>query len=114
MVKKIVLTMLPSRDIDVVLNDSIRIIITKDDRAVKADAIYNFLKYERGDTFEVESVNAQNLDAPVLQFFTELIQDITDRLNRMSNNQNIDEDEIESEEMSADSFFDSDEDLPFS
>ena len=97
MVKKIVLTMLPSRDIDVVLNNSNRIKIAKDNRSVKADAIYNLLEYERGDTFEVKSVNAQNLDAPVLQFFTELIQDVTDRLNRMSDDQSNDEDEIESE-----------------
>lgn len=114
MEKKIVLTMLPSKDIDVVLNNSSRMIISKDDRTVKADAIYDFLGYERGDIFEVESVNAQNLDAPVLQFFTELINDITDRLNRLSDNQSNDEDEIEFEEMSADRFFVSDKELPFS
>ena len=87
MEKKIILTMQPSRDIDVVLNDHDRMTIGKGDRNVKADAIYNLLGYERGDTYTVESANEHNVDAPVLQFFTELITDITDRLNRLSENQ---------------------------
>lgn len=96
MEKKIVLTMLPSKDIEVAINEDVGMTIKKSNRTVEADAIYNLLGYEIGDKYEVESVNSQNLDAPVLQFFSDLICDITNRLNRMSENQNNDEDEDES------------------
>ncbi len=93
MEKKIVLTMQPSKDIDIVINDYNRITIGQASRAVKADDIYNLLGYERGDIYTVESVNEQNIDVPVLQFFVELFKDITDRLNRLSETQNDDLDE---------------------
>ena len=85
--------MQPSKDIDIVINDYNRITIGQASRAVKADDIYNLLGYERGDIYTVESVNEQNIDVPVLQFFVELFKDITDRLNRLSETQNDDLDE---------------------
>lgn len=87
MEKKIILTMHTSKNIDIVLDNDHHIFIEKDNRSVKADDIYNLLSYEIGDTFIVESVNEQNLDEPVLKFFTELIRDITDYLNQFSNKQ---------------------------
>ena len=86
-----------------------------------ADEIYTLLGYERGDTYVVKSVNEQGLDIPVLQFFTELFRDITDRLNRLSETQNDDEDEsVEGEhEISEGNMYSynlmnyDDEDLPF-
>ncbi len=117
MEKKIVLTMQPSKDIDIALNEHNRITIGKDNRIVKANDIYNLLKYERGDTYTVESINEQNRDVPVLQFFTELFCDITERLNRISESHSCDEDEEENEEQSfkdvADYNAEYDEELPF-
>ena len=84
MEKKIILTMHKSKNIDIVLDNDHRISIEKDNRSVKADDIYNLLSYKIGDTFIVKSVNEQNLDEPVLKFFTELIRDITDHLNQLS------------------------------
>ena len=84
MEKKIILTMHKSKDIDIVLDNDHHISIKKDNRSIKADAVYSLLSYEIGDTFIVESVNEPNLDEPVLQFFTELIRDITDYLNQLS------------------------------
>ncbi len=84
MEKKIILTMHTSKKIDIVLDNDHHISIEKDNRSVKADDIYNLLSYKIGDTFIVESVNEQNLDEPVLKFFIELIRDITDRLNKLS------------------------------
>ena len=117
MEKKIVLTMLPSKDIDIVINDYDGMTIGKDNRTVKADDIYNLLAYERGDTYTVTDVNEQNIDVPVLKFFTELFQDITERLNRMSESQIDEEDEddtVESTESSVFTFGQMDDDeLPF-
>ena len=45
MEKKIVLTMRQSKDIDVVINDQCEITISKDQRMVKADDIYNLLSF---------------------------------------------------------------------
>jgi hypothetical protein len=110
MEKKIILTMQPSKDIDVVVNEHSGLTIGKDDRTVKADDIYNLLAYERGDTYIVESVNDQNLDAPVLQFFEELIKDITDRLNQLSQSDDIEEDD---DDNNSAHYLSDDEELPF-
>ena len=115
MEKKITLTMQSNKDIDVVLNNHDGMTIGKGNRTVKADAIYDLLGYERGDTYTVESVNEHNVDAPVLQFFTELIKDITDRLNRLSEDQDDAQEEFDEE---ADNYIEiptgfADEELPF-
>ena len=81
MEKKIVLTMQPSKDIDIVVNDHDGMTIGKDQRTVRADDIYNLLAYSRGDIFCVESVNTEGKDGPVLQFFTELFQEIIANFN---------------------------------
>lgn len=114
MEKKIILTMQSDKDIDIVLNEHDGMTIGKGNRAVKADAIYNLLGYERGDTYSVESVNEYNVDAPVLQFFTELIEDITDRLNHLSE----DQDDVREECNGTNDFINAsteyaDEELPF-
>lgn len=83
MEKRIVLTMQPSKDIDVVVNGYNGMTISKDQRTVKAEDIYNLLEFSRGDTFIVESLNVEKKDTPVLQFFTELFQDIANRLNSL-------------------------------
>ena len=44
----------------------------------------------RGDKYEVESLNEENVDVPVLKFFEELITDIVKKLNRIAES---DEDE---------------------
>jgi len=110
MEKKIILTMQPSKDIDIVLNEHDGITIGKENRIVKAEDIYNLLKYERGDVYTVESVNVQNLDVPVLKFFTELFCDITERLNRLSESQSGDEDEEYEEHTDKNGFEHSSED----
>lgn len=93
MEKKIILKMQPSKDIVISLNDQVEIFISKDNRTVKADDIYSLLGYERGDTYTVIDVNEQNVDVPVLKFFTDLFRDITERLNQISTSQNDDMDE---------------------
>lgn len=91
MEKKIIVKMLSSKDIEVNVADSAKLIINKDNRTVKADDIYRLIDYSRGDTYSVDSINDENLDAPVHQFFYQLILDIVECLNRISESEEEDE-----------------------
>ena len=82
--KKIVLKMLPSKDITVSIEDGNTITISKDNRNVKADDIYRLINFSRGDKYTVESQNETNVDATVLKFFEELLSDIVKKLNRIA------------------------------
>ncbi len=82
--KKIVLKMLPSKDIIVSIEDGNTITISKDNRSVKADDIYRLINFSRGDKYTVESQNETNFDATVLKFFEELLSDIVKKLNRIA------------------------------
>ena len=82
--KKIVLKMLPSKDINVSIEGGNTITISKDNRSVKADDIYRLIDFSRGDKYSVESQNETNVDATVLKFFEELLSDIVKKLNRIA------------------------------
>ncbi len=82
--KKIVLKMLPSKDINVSIEGGNMITISKDNRSVKADDIYRLIDFSRGDKYSVESQNETNVDATVLKFFEELLSDIVKKLNRIA------------------------------
>lgn len=82
--KKIVLKMLPSKDINVSIEDGNTITIAKDNRSVKADDIYRLIDFSRGDKYTVNSQNETNVDTAVLKFFEELISDIVKKLNRIA------------------------------
>ena len=88
--KKIVLKMQSSKDIVVFIGDGKPLIIPKDNRSIKADDFYQLINFSRGDKYEVMSLNEENVDAPVLKFFEELITDIVNKLNRIADS---DEDE---------------------
>ena len=82
--KKIVLKMLPSKDINVSIEDGNTITIAKDNRSVKADDIYRLIDFSRGDKYTVNSQNETNVDTAVLKFFEELLSDIVKKLNRIA------------------------------
>lgn len=88
--KIIVLKMLPSKNINISIDNGNTITISKDNRSVKADDIYKLIDFTRGDKYTVESQNEANVDAPVLNFFEELLSDIVKKLNRIADS---DEDE---------------------
>lgn len=115
MEKRIVLTMQPSKDIAIVLNDQDGITIGNDNRSVKADDIYSLLDYKRGDIYTIKSINEFNKDGPVLQFFTQLLREITDRLNRMSESHGDSEDDDEEASEGNEYLFNQmdDDDIPF-
>lgn len=86
--------MLPSKDIDIAVNDEIILTVSKDNRTVKADDIYRLLDYKIDDTYTIETVNENNLDAPVLKFFADLLQDIVNRICPKNNSNNVTFDEL--------------------
>ena len=88
--KKIILKMQPSKDIVVSIVGGNSFTIPKNNRSIKADDVYRLINFSRGDKYEVESLNEENVDVPVLKFFEELITDIVKKLNRIADS---DEDE---------------------
>lgn len=88
--KKIILKMLPSKNIVLSIEGGNTITIPKNNRSIKADDVYRLINFSRGDKYEVESLNEENVDVPVLKFFEELITDIVKKLNRIADS---DEDE---------------------
>ena len=82
--KKIILKMLPSKNICVCIEGENTITIVREDRSIKADDIYRLIDYSRGDKYTIESHNEGNVDAPVLKFFEELLSDIVKKLNRIA------------------------------
>jgi len=85
MEKIILLSMQPNKNIDIMINGHRELTIERTSRTIKADVLYNVLRYSRGDTYSVEKVNETGLDIPVLDFFAELFSDICRRLNSISN-----------------------------
>ena len=82
--KKIMLKMLPSKNITISIECGKTITIVKENRSIKADDIYRLIDFSRGDKYTLESQNEENVDAPVLKFFEELLADIVKKLNRMA------------------------------
>ena len=91
MEKKITLAMQASKDIDVAMNDTLVFSIPHDNRSITAEALFMLFSYSRGDKYTIESINEKNLDAPVLAFFSDLIKDIADRLNRLGDDTDSEE-----------------------
>lgn len=80
MAKNIVLEMKDNKDIVISVNNQEKLSIKKNSRKIKAEDIFDLLDYSIGDSFNINIVNTNNLDAPVVDFFGELLKDITDKL----------------------------------
>ena len=111
MEKIIKLIMQSNKDIAVMMNENLCLTINKDNRTIKADDIYRLLAYTKGDSFSVVSENESNLDTPVVQFFQELLEEITNRINRL--NEGTDAPLEESQSITNDSHEEENEVLPF-
>lgn len=102
--------MQPNKDIVVTLNGDACLTISKDNRVVKADDIYRLLNYSKGDSYSIISENENNLDAPVVQFFEELLKEITERINRLNESFATGLEEVQ---LGANDSHDETEELPF-
>lgn len=78
--KKIILKMHENKDIEVTVNGETMLMIEKNDRKIKACDIFNLLNHSTGDCYSIEVANKNNIDAPVINFFSDLLNDITARL----------------------------------
>lgn len=78
--KNIVLEMKDNKDIVISVNNQEKLSIKNNSRKIKAEDIFDLLDYSIGDSFNINIVNINNLDAPVVDFFGELLKDITDKL----------------------------------
>lgn len=78
--KNIVLEMKDNKDIVISVNNKEKLSIKKNSRKIKAEDIFDLLNYSIGDSFNINIVNTNNLDAPVVDFFGELLKDITNKL----------------------------------
>lgn len=88
MEKKILLKMLPSKDITLSIEGGETLIISKQNRQVKANDVYELLDFSRGDKYTVESENEAGVDEPVLLFFKKLMEDIVKKLNKIADSDN--------------------------
>ena len=70
-----------NKDIVISVNNDEKITIKKDNRKIQANEIFELLSYSNGDNFSFEIVNEKEYDAPVLQFFYELLNEIVNKLN---------------------------------
>ena len=78
--KNIVLEMKDNKDIVISVNNQEKLSIKNNSRKIKAEDIFDLLDYSIGDSFNINIVNTNNLDAPVVDFFGELLKDITNKL----------------------------------
>ncbi len=83
MEKNIKLTMGKDKAVRIFLNDNEMHTINVDDRIISAEKIYEIVDFSIGDHYCVISENEDNTDAAVLKFFTELFQNIIDKVNEL-------------------------------
>lgn len=95
--KKIRLEMKDNRDIVISVDNIEKITIIKGSRKIQAEDIFRLLDYSNGDNFFIETVNERNLDAPVLDFFKKLLDDIVYKLRKENNEEHDEGIEIDSE-----------------
>lgn len=79
--KIVKLEMNNNKDIVISVNGDEKITIKKENRRIQANEIFELLSYSNGDNFSFEIVNKEGYDAPVLQFFHELLVEIVGKLN---------------------------------
>ena len=69
------------KSIKILVNDEEKHIIDTQNRSVSADKIYDILEFAIGDQYTVVSENPSGADAQVLEFFAELLTDVSKKVN---------------------------------
>jgi hypothetical protein len=82
--KNIKLKMDKNKSLRIFLDDAEKHIINANDRSITAEKIYGILEFTNGNCYTVSSENDTGIDAPVVDFFVELFNDITNRVNLLS------------------------------
>lgn len=84
MEKTIKLVMNNDKTLKIYINDEEKCIIEAQDRSITAETMYNIVDYSIGDHYSVTSENEDNVDAQVLAFFTELFNEIIEKVNALN------------------------------
>ena len=76
MEKVIKLIMNADKSIKILVNDE-----EKQNRSIAADKIYEIIGFSGGDQYSVVSENTSDIDKQVLEFFAELLTDVSKKVN---------------------------------
>ncbi len=79
--KIITIIMQPNKELVVLRDQKEEFRIPKDKRTIGAEELYKLFDYNLGDTFEIVKENPSNLDAPVVDFFYDLIKEIAEQIS---------------------------------
>lgn len=81
MEKIIKLIMCGDKSIKICLNDQEKHKIEANSRSIDAEKLYEILDFAPSSKYVVLSENKNNVDVQVLEFFTELLTEIVDKVN---------------------------------
>lgn len=82
--KIIKLKMTENKNIEISVNDKVEIEIKKGARKIQAGDLYRLFGYSSGDTFNVIVENESNYDAPVINFFADLISEVVKKIVKVN------------------------------
>lgn len=81
MEKAVKLVMCSDKSIKIFVNEEEKHRIDAADRSISAEDIYQIYGFSAGDHYTVASENEADIDAQVLEFFTDLISDVAKKVN---------------------------------
>ena len=81
MEKVIKLVMNADKSMKILVNDVEKHIIDAQNRSIAADKIYEIIGFDVGDQYSVVSENVSGIDKQVLEFFAELLTDVSKKVN---------------------------------
>ena len=84
MEKVIKLIMNADKSMKIFVNDEEKHIIDAQNRSIAADKIYEIIGFSAGDQYSVVSENASGNDKQVLEFFAELLTDVSKKVNAIA------------------------------
>ncbi len=81
MEKVIKLIMNADKSIKILVNEEEKHTIDAKNRSITADKIYEVVGFAVGDQYVVESENASGIDKQVLEFFADLLTEVSKKVN---------------------------------
>lgn len=82
--KTISVVMCENGCIEIKLNGDVKITIDQQNRSISAEDIYKALEFVPGNQYTVESQNPSDTNGPVLRFFCDLLENIAEKVNAIS------------------------------
>ena len=89
MEKIIKLIMCGDKSIKIYLDDQEKHTIEPQSRCINAEKLYEIMAFAPGSKYVVLSENENNVDMQVLEFFTELLTEIVDKVNAIEIKVNV-------------------------